>query len=96
MEGPEVVPGVALVCDGSPALPWGDVMRWRAASLCVLSLVGLLGCPHSFGREGTIDRAARKDTRSSLAEEDDCPSREQVREACQGKPKEECYPECER
>lgn len=40
-------------------------MRWKSVA-CVLWLVGLVGCPHAFGRGGTIDRAVAKDLKESL------------------------------
>jgi len=43
-------------------------MHWKTAVLCALALAGTLGCPHAFGRDGTIDRAVRKDVRSAVAE----------------------------
>jgi hypothetical protein len=36
-------------------------MQWRTAGTGALFLVGLLGCPHEYGREGTVDRAVHKD-----------------------------------
>jgi hypothetical protein len=33
-------------------------MRWRHVA-CVLWLAGLTGCPHAFGRGGTIDHAVK-------------------------------------
>lgn len=42
-------------------------MQWRMAVACTLSLAALTGCPHAFlKRDGTLDRAARKDTEQSL------------------------------
>jgi hypothetical protein len=43
-------------------------MRWKSAGLCALALVRTLGCPHAFGRGGTIDRAAHKDVRNAVAD----------------------------
>jgi hypothetical protein len=37
-------------------------MRWQKVGLAALALLGTTHCPHSFGREGTIDRAIHKDT----------------------------------
>jgi hypothetical protein len=42
-------------------------MRWKTAALCALALAGTLGCPHAFGRGGTIDRATLKDLEEHLA-----------------------------
>jgi hypothetical protein len=43
-------------------------MRWKTAGLCALALVGTLGCPHAFGRGGTVDRAVHKDVRTAVEE----------------------------
>ena len=40
-------------------------MRWKQVA-CVLWLGGLTGCPHAFGRGGSMDRAAAKDTKENL------------------------------
>jgi hypothetical protein len=40
-------------------------MRWKQVA-SVLWLVGLAGCPHAFGRGGTLERAAAKDTKENL------------------------------
>ena len=41
-------------------------MPWKTAVLCALALVGTLGCPHAFGRGGTVDKAAHKDVKEQL------------------------------
>lgn len=41
-------------------------MRWLMASLWILVLAITAGCPHAFGRGGTIDRAALKDVMESI------------------------------
>lgn len=40
-------------------------MRWMHVA-CVLWLAGLTGCPHAFGRGGTIDRAVARDMDENL------------------------------
>ncbi len=35
---------------------------WKFIGLLVPLVVGALGCPHSFGRGGSVDRAVHKDT----------------------------------
>lgn len=65
-------------------------MRWKRVVACLLSVAGLTGCPHSFGREGTLDRAAAKDTRESLetpectlkVQEELCPENQEPSEKC--------------
>lgn len=49
-------------------------MRWTHVA-CVLWLAGLTGCPHAFGRGGTIDRAMAKDVKESLAPLPKCTSK---------------------
>ena len=44
-----------------------DRMRPLRAGACLLWLFGLTGCPHAFGRGGTIDRAVHKDTEDNLS-----------------------------
>jgi hypothetical protein len=41
-------------------------MRWKTAWGCALLLASALGCPHAFGRGGTIDRAVHKDLMEQL------------------------------
>lgn len=36
-------------------------MRWRTVAVGALALAGLTGCPEDFGKDGTMDRAARQD-----------------------------------
>ena len=35
---------------------------WKFIGLLVPLVVGALGCPHTFGRGGSVDRAVHKDT----------------------------------
>ena len=44
-------------------------MRWKIAGLCALALTAPLGCPHAFGKGGTLDRAASKDLKEQLGTE---------------------------
>lgn len=43
-------------------------MRWKTAWGIALLLAGSLGCPHAFGRGGTIDKAMHKDLMEQLAD----------------------------
>ncbi len=67
---------------------------WAAALL----MVGTLGCPHAFGRGGTIDRAVHKDaTQTARPPMDyDCPVLAQdVEEFCEeAADMEECLRRC--
>jgi hypothetical protein len=40
-------------------------MRWKQLA-CVVGLAGLTGCPHAFGRGGTLERAVAKDVEENL------------------------------
>jgi hypothetical protein len=55
-------------------------MHWKTAGLCALALAGTLGCPHAFGRGGTLDNAASKDV-EELFDPADC-TYEQFQENC--------------
>ncbi len=44
-------------------------MWWRTAGLCLVSLVGLTGCPETFGRDGAIDQAAHEDALERIHQE---------------------------
>jgi hypothetical protein len=35
---------------------------WKFIALLLPLVVGALGCPHTFGRGGSVDRAVHKDT----------------------------------
>jgi hypothetical protein len=63
-----------------------------ATGLCLL--VGALGCPHAFGRGGTIDRAAHKDA-EAMFDEEECPPKETLAEYCATDPDPKaCYERC--
>jgi hypothetical protein len=68
-------------------------MRWKTAGLCALALVGTLGCPHAFGRGGTIDRATLKDL-EELLDTTKC-SQEELDDYCNlGADLQRCLEEC--
>jgi len=68
-------------------------MHWKTAVLCALALAGTLGCPHAFGRDGTIDRAASKDV-EELLDSADCTD-EEYKEHCAPDPSsEKCRKVC--
>jgi hypothetical protein len=56
-------------------------------------LLGAAGCPHAFGRGGTIDRAVYKDIIENLRANDCNP--EKVREVCGDEFYDACMEECE-
>jgi hypothetical protein len=68
-------------------------MRWGLLVLCALSLAALLGCPHAFGRGGTIDRAARKAIEEH-AQTGKCPPVDEVEEICIQVGDPNCLPGC--
>jgi hypothetical protein len=70
-------------------------MRWRLLLLCALSLAGLLGCPHAFGREGTIALAAQKDIEEWL-KMGKCPPPAEVADLCEAVDDPDCLPRCPR
>jgi hypothetical protein len=68
-------------------------VHWKTAVLCSLALAGLLGCPHAFGRGGTIDRATLKDLKEHLDPEK-CTD-EDLKTHCElGADLEQCLKEC--
>jgi hypothetical protein len=69
-------------------------MRGKRLWVCTLSLVGTLGCPHAFGRGGTIDRAIHKDLMERL-KGGPCSDRD-LRQFCAiGMDVESCLDKCE-
>jgi hypothetical protein len=68
-------------------------MRWMTAGLCALSLVGALGCPHSFGRGGSIDKAVHKDVEQMLDDEG-CTDQEYQDHCIPDAESEECRQAC--
>jgi hypothetical protein len=69
-------------------------MRWWRVCLCALSLLGVLGCPHTFGRGGTVDRAVQKDI-EEWRRLGKCPPEEEVEELCEALGDPDCFPECQ-
>jgi hypothetical protein len=69
-------------------------MRWKILGVCLLSLAGGLGCPHAFGRGGTIDKAMHKDLMEQL-KNGPCSERDRRRYCSVGQDLEECFLRCE-
>jgi hypothetical protein len=69
-------------------------MRWRNAWGVALSAVGLMGCPETFGKGGTVDQAVFEDAVDAVNPER-CPPPEEVRAIC-ANPKKQCPEECPR
>jgi len=67
------------------------MMRWQKAGLAILALIGTTNCPHSFGRGGTMDRAAHKDSLERF--QADCTQSERA-SLCADKNQEECEEIC--
>lgn len=75
----------------------GSAGAWKIALGCALLMLGGLGCPHAFGRKGTIDRAAHKDTVEGVRwlQEGECPPPEDIEEFCEEQENtEECLRRC--
>ena len=68
-------------------------MKRALIAAWTLVLLGGTGCPHAFGRGGTIDRAIHKDVIASLRKADCTPQK--VREACGDELYDLCMEECE-
>jgi hypothetical protein len=64
------------------------------AGLCALSLVGTLGCPHAFGRGGTIDKAMLKDLKERL-KDGRCTEDDFRRYCAPGMDLEDCLDQCD-
>jgi hypothetical protein len=95
--------GVCCCRSGSSPAADEATMRWKAALIGWVAL-SLLGCPHAFGRGGTIDRAAAKDTRQQVAQPEDlrksqktpepCPPWEELEQLCEDQDDDICPKEC--
>lgn len=71
---------------------------WKFVGLLVPLVVDALGCPHTFGRGGSVDRAVHKDTLQGARppESYECPlSGEAVEDFCSEQENmEECLQRC--
>jgi hypothetical protein len=74
--------------------PEGLYVRWMTVGLLALSLLGVLGCPHAFGRGGTIDKAIHKDVMERL-KNGRCTPNELDLYCSEGKDLEDCLEQCE-
>lgn len=68
-------------------------MKRALSAAWMLVLLGETGCPHAFGRGGSIDRAIHKDVIAS-SRKDDCDP-QTVLEVCGDEPYDLCMQECE-
>jgi len=69
-------------------------MRWKTAWVCALLLAGTLGCPHAFGRGGTIDKASHKDLMEML-KDGPCSQKDLALYCKPGMSFEECLAACD-
>ncbi len=81
-------------------------MRWQRTWVCVLSLVGLVGCLRTFGPGGALDRAMKKDqkewmgpsstkpSKPSPQSTTECPSESELDALCEDPDDEICPREC--
>lgn len=64
-------------------------MKWTPV-VCAVWLAGLTGCPHAFGRGGSIDRAAEKDVKENLGpQRRDCTAEDRARFCANGQQRSE-------
>lgn len=57
--------------------------------------VSLLGCPHAFRKDGSIDEAVEDDV-EELFEPNPCPPMDQLKKHCDGQPNPaQCMKRCE-
>jgi hypothetical protein len=70
-------------------------MRWKQVAW-VLWLAGLTGCPHAFGRGGTLERAVAKDVKENAAQPLVRCSKQVLEELCPPyqEPSHECLEVC--
>lgn len=66
-------------------------MRWLMAWLWTLVLAMAAGCPHAFGRGGTVDRAVLKDVMERIHQ--NC-TKQDIERYCQNVESEECFAHC--
>jgi hypothetical protein len=80
------------------ATPQAKPLAWKFIALLAPLVVGTLGCPHAFGRGGSIDPAVRKDTTQGARppEAYECPlSRADAEDFCSEQADmEECLERC--
>ncbi len=81
-------------------------MRWQRTWVCVLSLVGLVGCLRTFGPGGALDRAMKRDMDERLGKSpglpvkpsqprpEGCPSEEELELICEDPDDDICPREC--
>jgi hypothetical protein len=66
-------------------------MRWVTACAWMLVLAMAAGCPHAFGRGGTIDRAVLKDVMERIHQ--NC-TKQEIEKYCQNIDSEDCLTHC--
>jgi hypothetical protein len=71
--------------------PGAQQRRWLATLLCIWVLAMTAGCPHAFGRGGTIDRAVLKDVMERIRQ--NC-TKAEIERYCQNIESEECFNHC--
>ncbi len=70
-------------------------MDWCRASVWLCLLMVGAGCPHDHMRDGFLDRAARKDMRENLEDEEECPPEKSWQQDCKNRlPDGSCRWEC--
>lgn len=68
-------------------------MRWRMLGLCAVATVGL-GCPETYGIDGSADQAMSKDMKSLAEESLPCPPKPEAKALCAKSNGKHCREEC--
>ncbi len=75
----------------------GGRMRWRMLGLLAVVALGL-GCPDTYGIDGSIDDAMHQDTMAQLKpkklKDEGCPSQEELKTLCAKRDSEQCPRKC--
>ncbi len=68
-------------------------MRWWTVWECAAALMGL-GCPDTYGKDGSIDDAIEADTKAIIQDKYNCPPPEVVLALCKDEQSKDCPRNC--
>lgn len=60
-------------------------MRGLLGMLCLILVVSMLGCPHAFRKDGSIDEAIEDDV-EEMVDKQPCPPADDLEKHCAGQP----------